>query len=320
MFIRDLSHHDLDKGKTVDYSAYDGFIVKATEGVNYIDPTLDTHIAGIRAVGKPFGLYHYVSISSDPVQQANDFKTQLARFPDAKFKPSIDSEKLCADVVPRTKTILDNVPNSILYSGTCFIKENFGTAFTGYELWQADYRGYCEDIPGYNRIGWQYQGEPDLNKFTDDLYITKPVQAPVTTQQPVTPALVQTGDPYTLSVQQKMNRLQIRDDNGNALAEDGILGAHTRQAVTKFESIVGIGQDGAYGPQCEAAYQAIVSKPECKQGGAGTAVRYIQFRVGAGIDGQFGQHTAAAVETWQGANGLTADADVGAHTWAKLIG
>jgi hypothetical protein len=167
MNIRDLSHDDTG----VKYSAYDGFIVKATEGVNYVDPALDSHIAGIRAAGKPFGLYHFVSISSDPVQQANDFKAQLARLPDAAFRPVIDSETNCADIVSRTKTLLDSVPNSILYTYSSFISEHFGNNFTGYKLWQADYRSTPQDFAGYNRIGWQYQENPDLNNFTEEVYI-----------------------------------------------------------------------------------------------------------------------------------------------------
>jgi lysozyme len=168
MNIRDLSHHDTG----VKYSAYDGFIVKATEGVNYVDPALDSHIAGIRAAGKPFGLYHFVSISSDPVQQANDFKAQLTRFPDAAFHPMIDSETSCADIVSRTKLLLDNVPNSFLYAYTSFIKEFLGSKFTKYPLWQAEYNPTCESIPGYNRIGWQYQENPDLNNFKEDIFMS----------------------------------------------------------------------------------------------------------------------------------------------------
>jgi len=168
MNIRDLSHHDTG----VKYSAYEGFIVKATEGVNYVDPALDSHIAGIRAAGKPFGLYHFVSISSDPVQQANDFKAQLARFPDAAFRPVIDSETNCDDIVSRTKTLLDSVPKSILYTYSSFISEHFGNNFMGYKLWQADYRRAPQDFAGYNRIGWQYQENPDLNNFKEDIFMS----------------------------------------------------------------------------------------------------------------------------------------------------
>jgi N-acetylmuramoyl-L-alanine amidase len=137
-----------------------------------------------------------------------------------------------------------------------------------------------------------------------------PVQTPTVTVPPTVK-----GDPYTLAVQQKINRLRI-----TSLTADGIFGPITRAGVTKFEQIAGITQDGAWGPQCEAAYQAIVSKPMLKQGSTGIAVRYLQFRFGLAIDGQFGPKTDAAVKTFQSSNGLAVDGLFGNLSWTKLIG
>jgi peptidoglycan hydrolase-like protein with peptidoglycan-binding domain len=38
------------------------------------------------------------------------------------------------------------------------------------------------------------------------------------------------------------------------------------------------------------------------------------------VDGQFGNVTAAAVRTWQNANGLKGDGVVGPVTWKKMFG
>ena len=50
------------------------------------------------------------------------------------------------------------------------------------------------------------------------------------------------------------------------------------------------------------------------------ALHYRKYAIGAaGIDGDFGPATAAAVKNFQGQNGLEADGEVGSMTWAKLL-
>jgi len=144
-----------------------------------------------------------------------------------------------------------------------------------------------------------------------------PVQTHTAPIQPVNivAAVAPKGDPYTLAVQQKINRLRI-----TSLTADGIFGSLTRAAVIKFQQIVGIQQDGAWGPQCEAAYQVIVSKSLLKQGSTGIAVRYLQYRFGLKTDGIFGALTLSAVKTFQSSNGLAVDGLFGNLSWTKLIG
>ena len=49
-------------------------------------------------------------------------------------------------------------------------------------------------------------------------------------------------------------------------------------------------------------------------------IRYIQFRSGVTIDGNWGLQTNAAVKTLQTRLGLVADGIVGPNTWKLLIG
>lgn len=51
---------------------------------------------------------------------------------------------------------------------------------------------------------------------------------------------------------------------------------------------------------------------------AGDDVRAVQAHVGAGVDGIYGPQTAAAVQRWQTAHGLTPDGIVGPLTWHSL--
>jgi hypothetical protein len=125
-------------------------------------------------------------------------------------------------------------------------------------------------------------------------------------------------DPTVLTYQKKLNRLKVVSP---ALVEDGVLGTKTKSAIIAFEKIAGLTVDsGIWGSQCDGAYNTIVAKPTIQQGSSGIAVRYLQFRVGATIDGVFGSKTATALKTFQSKNSLTADGICGAKTWAVLIG
>ncbi|WP_251860379.1 GH25 family lysozyme [Clostridium sp. Marseille-Q2269] len=48
-------------------------IIKATEGVDYVDPLLNQHYNGANAAGLNIGFYHFMSEKTDPTQQAIDF-------------------------------------------------------------------------------------------------------------------------------------------------------------------------------------------------------------------------------------------------------
>lgn len=127
-------------------------------------------------------------------------------------------------------------------------------------------------------------------------------------------------DNDTLNLQKTLNRLKIRDEKGNALAEDGKYGPLTKSAVRRFQEIMDILVDGKAGPQTWGVINQILTKPVIKKGAKNVVVRYIQYRVGAAIDGSFGPETDRKVREWQKKNGLVADGSVGPKTWNKLIG
>jgi len=61
-------------------------------------------------------------------------------------------------------------------------------------------------------------------------------------------------------------------------------------------------------------------KGDLRKGSKGTEVRRVQRRIGATVDGDFGNQTHKAVVAWQIQNGLEPDGVVGAATWAKMFG
>lgn len=57
----DVSHHNkwqYEHGQ-IDFSTHDFIIMKATEGIRFIDPMWDDYFNVIMVLGKPYGFYHY---------------------------------------------------------------------------------------------------------------------------------------------------------------------------------------------------------------------------------------------------------------------
>lgn len=122
-------------------------------------------------------------------------------------------------------------------------------------------------------------------------------------------------------LQQTLNRLKITDANGRSLVEDGLTGPATRSATEKLQRVLGLVVDGIAGSRTWLNIRQILAKPLLKPNqSSGPAVRYVQFRVGADIDGIFGPGTSAAVKRFQSQNRIGVDGLVGPQTWSKLIG
>jgi len=166
---------------------------------------------------------------------------------------------------------------------------------------------FCDSVADMNR----YDGEAMANAIVKGL----------TGQLPSGASRSLNGDSQVLELQKSFNRLKVTDDSGNALEENGVIGAATEAATHKFHSLVEINGDGAASPMTWDAIAQIFDKPRLRVNHAdGAVVRYVQFRVGTDVDGVYEDSTATAVEQFQTQQGLTADGIVDSQTWEKLIG
>lgn len=121
-------------------------------------------------------------------------------------------------------------------------------------------------------------------------------------------------------VQKKLNTIKVSDAMGRRLVEDGISGTSTRNAIDKFQSIIGVNKEGKINPQLLEQLNEILSSKVIKRGMISpNIIRYIQYRIGEKIDGIFGVNTENAVKLWQMQNGLKQDGIIGKETWNKFF-
>lgn len=138
--------------------------------------------------------------------------------------------------------------------------------------------------------------------------------------EPSTPATAgggttsSTTDESTRRLQEYLNSLV-----NAGITVDGIYGSATRAAVARFQNIMGLTADGIAGSNTWNAIKAVLARPLSRVGSRGYAVRWIQWRVGAAVDGIFGNGTRQKVEVFQGNRGLNPDGIVGNLTWQQMF-
>lgn len=190
---------NFNKVKNAGYSVV---IIKATEGVDYVDPQMNNHYNGAKGEGLKIGFYHFMSDKTDPVQQAHDFWNQIK---DKKFDiiPVLDIEKETkgrnkTQVTDRCISFLNAFRelsglDCIIYTYTSFANEYIDSRLSKYPLWIAEYGSNdgSKQQPTNNNVwsswvGFQYtdkgslpgvNGDTDLNEFTEKIFISgrKPI-------------------------------------------------------------------------------------------------------------------------------------------------
>ncbi|WP_050607287.1 GH25 family lysozyme [Clostridium niameyense] len=167
----------------------DVVIIKATEGVDYVDSMLEKHYEGAKSAGLKVGFYHFFSDKTNPIEQAKDFWNAIKN---KKFEviPVLDietSKRSKKEVTDRCILFLNEMKrlsgfDCIIYTYTNFARTKLDTRLSKYLLWIAE---YGVNWPGSNGIwtswvGFQYTdkakvpGVPNLcdaNKFTEGIYI-----------------------------------------------------------------------------------------------------------------------------------------------------
>ena len=147
---------DISKWQSgIDLSAVnaDFVIVKATEGIGYVDKSCDGFFQKALSLGKKIGFYHFARPTNDPVREA-DFFYNNCRGYFGKGIPILDWESGNTSNVAWAKRWLDRVyqlsgVKPVIYMSESVVNANNWSAVAAadYGLWVAKYR---DNNPDYN--------------------------------------------------------------------------------------------------------------------------------------------------------------------------
>lgn len=303
-FIDISEHNTILSFDRLNNSSLSGVIIKATEGTTYIDHNCDNLYQGING-SKPIGFYHYLTSTSEPETQAQNFwkKIQDKHY---QILPVLDveQESLSYKAQPYSERFIAEFyrlsgQNMIIYSGRCYITDHFDVSFRNNHLWWvADYS--ANDTPsilGCRVIAWQYTesssdydfslGDLDCNILVDeDSFFLEPNEIPFSDES----VLVDDYDSI-LQLQKELNAQCFTDYKWDELTEDGLAGDLTLSAC-----------------------------PTLSVGAKGNITAWVQRKLGINADGVFGEQTRQAVIEFQSSRMLQGDGIVGKKTWSKLLG
>jgi lysozyme len=149
--IIDVSRHQ----GTIDWvavaaSGVKGVMIKATEGIGYIDPLFIQNVLGAHAAGLEVGFYHFArpETPNTAMQEAEYFLAKVADIP-ATLPYALDVEGEAADLGPSRLTDwchewLETVEQRtghrcMVYSGASFARSYLGGKLARWPLWIAHY-------------------------------------------------------------------------------------------------------------------------------------------------------------------------------------
>ena len=147
---------DISKWQSgIDLSAVkaDFVIVKATEGIGYVDKSCDGFFQKALSLGKKLGFYHFARPTNDPIREADFFYSNCCGY-FGKGIPILDWESGNTGDVTWAKRWLDRVyqlsrVKPVIYMSESVVNANnwSSVANADYGLWVAKYR---DNNPDYN--------------------------------------------------------------------------------------------------------------------------------------------------------------------------
>lgn len=244
----DISMHN----GTVNFSAVKSsgcniVIIKATEGVDYVDPCLNQHYNGAKAQGLNIGFYHFMSEKTSPTQQAVDFWNAI-RGKQFNIIPTLDIETnnqgrsakqisdRCIEFLNKFKSLSGY--DCMIYTGGYFGRDNLDSRVKKYKGWIAHYGVNTPMQTGFEVIGHQYTEDGringvttrvDMNNFTDGIFIGSKNTIKETKEMQIQKMLITIGYPIGPS------------------GVDGVIGNGTITAIKAFQKDCNLTVDGIVG-------------------------------------------------------------------------
>ena len=184
----DVSHHqgviswnDLLRNKALD-SIIQFVYCKVTEGVGHVDRQWGHNHTALERFKKPHGGYHFFSIKSDPLLQAEHFLNHCT-MNENSLPPVLDVETeglSNGQLIKRMKIWLNEVEKiggvrPIIYTSAHFFNTKFKDHFPNHQFWIASYSREPDCINDSRVIHWQYTESGDVPGFDKpiDLNVSK---------------------------------------------------------------------------------------------------------------------------------------------------
>jgi lysozyme len=203
----DVSHYQgaIDWAK-VKAAGIDFAYIKATDGINYVDPCVRANMRGCQENAIPYGLYHFLRPEHLDLQikrSANWWYTGSPESAPGSTLPLVCDAEVSSLAAADVLTFLDAFPGSILYTDPAMLQKWGADAsrLIEHKLWLADYRTVMQApiLPPvcrpWNRwTFWQYTAAGrvdgiatpvDLDSFNGTLDGLK-VLMPASASQPTT--------------------------------------------------------------------------------------------------------------------------------------
>lgn len=169
---------------------YDAAMIKATEGIGYVNPYCDTQMQEVISQGKPNGVYHFGHPENDATQEADYFVNNIQGYLDGTTLLVLDYETNTN--VGWALTFLNRVYDRTGVKAVIYLSESTVNAVdwspvynNDYGLWVAKYLDNVQDtnwdmsnagpLPDVNwntaapYIMWQWTSKGRLNGYGGDL-------------------------------------------------------------------------------------------------------------------------------------------------------
>ena len=182
VLIRDISVYDADP---IDYGSYDGLIIRCFNG-SVKDAKYDKHKAGAKAAGKPFWPYMFFNFLYPALPQIHEV-LNIIQGDSGNLPLAIDVEQWAGHLFPERSILLANLqsirdayyavmgksPQFYMNPAAIHYLKPIPAWLLNCPLWIAHWGAGVPDYePWQYYTFWQYQGEPDYNRYggTDAQY------------------------------------------------------------------------------------------------------------------------------------------------------
>ncbi|MFI3685934.1 GH25 family lysozyme [Vagococcus fluvialis] len=172
--VTDLSNHQL--GLNIQSVPADAYIFKLSEGTTFKDKAATDFITQVRALNKPFGLYHF--LNAEPVTEQAEFFLSLAKEYIGEAILVLDYEEYGKQGAQKAKEFLDYIYQQTKVKPLIYMNESDANSDdwsevikSDYGLWVAKYSSNLPNLTQWPEYAmWQYTSSPyDTSYFYGDL-------------------------------------------------------------------------------------------------------------------------------------------------------